>query len=183
MLGRPWVLITVLVACSDSVEPLQTAEPGVVFAYPANGQVDVPTGARVIVSFSDPVTEGALGACTATSGAFCLVGPDGPVDATPVVGDDGHTVSFPPGALAEGTMYQVFVRPELSPEARNLPSGALVSFTTRSARPRAAEPSLVAVNGAAPETPEAFRPMYETSTVRLVFSEPLDARTVAMAAG
>jgi hypothetical protein len=170
-------------ACSDPVTPLQTAQPGVVFTYPADGQLDVPTGARVIASFSDPVDEGALGACSATSGAFCLVGPDGPVDATPVVGDDGHTVSFPSGELAEGTTYQLFARPELAPEAKNLPSGPLATFTTRSARPRAAAPALVAINGAAPETPDAFRPLLETSTIRLVFSEPLDGRTVSMAAG
>ena len=79
MQARSWVFIAVVAACSDPVAPLQTAQPGVVFAYPADGQLDVPTGARVIASFSDPVDEGALGPCTATSGAFCLVGPDGPV--------------------------------------------------------------------------------------------------------
>jgi hypothetical protein len=181
---RHWVLFALAVGCSGPVAPLQTAEPGVLFTYPANGQLDVPTGARIVVSFSDPVDKGAVGSCTATSGGFCVVGPDGPVDVTPVVSEDGKTVSMPASELAEGTTYQVIVRSELAPEARNLPgSGPLVTFTTRSTRPRAAAPELVAFNGAAPGMPDAFRPLFETSTLRLVFSEPLDPRTVTLAAG
>ena len=68
------------------------------FTYPLDGQLDVPTGARLVVTFSDPVNAGALGACRqgdAVSGAFCLVGPAGPVDATPEVTPDGHGVQFP----------------------------------------------------------------------------------------
>ncbi len=44
-------------------------------------------------------------------------------------------------------------------------------------------PALVAINGAPAATPTAFRPMFETSTIRLLFSEPLDPRTVALQAG
>jgi len=171
-------------ACSGTPEHLKTAQPGVVFAFPANGQLDVPTGARVIVSFSDPVRESALGTCTATSGAFCLVGPNGPVTTTPEVSEDGHTVSFPAGQLEPGVKYDVFVRSELAPDATNLPpSGPLVTFTTRNARPRGAAPSVIAINGSAPTMPVSYRPLFETSTIRLVFSEPLDPRTVAPAAG
>lgn len=171
-------------ACSDPVEPLQTAEPGVVFTFPADGQLDVPTGARIVVTFSDPIDDSALGTCTATTGAFCLVGPGGPIAATPEVSADKRSVTLAPGALAEGTTYQLFVRAELARDARNLPaSGPLVAFTTRSTRPRAAEPRLVALNGADPASPEAFRPLLETSTLRLVFSEPLDLKTVQLAPG
>jgi hypothetical protein len=178
------VSFALVAACSGPVAPLTTAEPGVLFTYPANKQLDVPTGARVVVSFSDPIVERALGSCTATSGGFCVVGPDGPVDVTPIVSDDGRTVSMPAGELAEGTSYQVFVRSELAPEARNLPaSGPLVTFTTRSARPRAAAPELIAFTGAAPGMADGFRPLFETSTLRLVFSEPLDPKTVTLAAG
>src|SRR6185369_1613427 len=77
-----------------------------------------------------------------------------------------------------------YVRSALAPTAKNLPAtGPLFSFTTRSAQPRAAPPALVAVNGGPPTMPEAFRPMFETSTIRLVFSEPLDPRTVVLAPG
>ena len=179
------ILVAVLAACSEPVEPLATAEPGVVFTYPIDQQLDVPTGARVLVTFSERVDASALGACTADSGAVCLVGPGGVVDATPqVIGDGGRTVELTGLALEPGTEYQVFVRASADPAATNLPaSGPLVTFTTRSSRPRAAAPALVAVNGAPPATPTAFRPMFETSTIRLVFSEPLDPRTVTTTAG
>ncbi len=180
---RLCTVLMAVVACSDPPGFLKTAQPGVVFTFPANGQLDVPIGSRVIVSFSDPVQASAIGTCTATSGAFCLVGPNGPVATTPEVSEDGYTVSYPVGQLEAGAQYDLFVRSELAPEAENLPAGALVSFTTRSTRPRAAIPKLVGLNGGDPMSPDSFRPMFETSTIRLVFSEPLDPRTVALAAG
>lgn len=175
--------LAVFGGCNGSVDPLSTAPPGVVFAFPADGQLDVPTGSRVIVTFSDPVEKSAIGACTSTSGAFCVIGPSGPIVATPEVSDDGYSVSFPAGSLAAATTYQVFVRSELAPRAMNLPSsGPLVTFTTRAARPQSAAPTLVAINGSDPASPASFRPLLETSTIRLVFSEPLDPRTVVYGA-
>jgi len=172
-------------ACGDSVPPLQTAKPGVVFTFPIDGQNDVPTGARIVVSFSDPVTKSALGPCTATTGAFCIVGPNGPVDAMPTVSDDGKAVSYG-GGLEPGTTYQVFARSQLAPTAENLPESGtpLFSFTTRIARPRAAPPTLVSVNGGDPtKIGSSFRPMFEATTLRLLFSEPLDPRSIKMGAG
>src|SRR5687767_15674002 len=97
------MLLAAAAACGDDVSPLATAEPGVVFAFPVDGQLDVPTGARTLVTFSDEVSESALGACSADgAGGFCLVGPDGPVATTPVVVGDGKTVEIPPGQLAAG---------------------------------------------------------------------------------
>jgi hypothetical protein len=178
------VLTLVGVGCASSVEPLATAEPGVVFAYPGDKQLDVPLGSRVVVTFSEPVAKAALGACTATTGAFCLVGPGGPVDAAAVVSEDGKTVSFEAPPLLAATSYDVIVRPALAPFATNLPEGgSLLRFTTRARQPRSASPALIAVNGAPPDTPEAFRPTVETSTIRLVFSEPLDPRTITLAPG
>jgi hypothetical protein len=177
------LVAAVCAACSDPVAPLATAQPGVVFTYPIDKQLDVPTGARVLVTFSEPVDAGALGPCTETSGAVCLVGPSGVVDAIPVVVGD-RTVELTNLALEAGSDYQLFVRQQIDPVATNLPtSGPLAIFTTRSSRPRAAAPTLVAVNGSPAATPTSFRPMFETSTIRLVFSEPLDPRTVTMAAG
>lgn len=170
--------------CGDPVEPLATAAPGVVFAFPVDGQRDVPTGTRVVVSFSEPIDRAALGACTMTSGAFCLIGPTGVVNVTPEVSADGRAIWFPAGQLEAGADYDLMVRPALAPFAQNLPSsGPLVSFTTRSARPRAAAPTLVALDGGDPRSPESFRPLLETSTIRLVFSEPLDPRSVRFGAG
>src|SRR5690606_7056965 len=109
-----------------------------------DGQLDVPTGARVLVTFSEEVAAGALGACAADgSGGFCLVGPEGPVAATPAVVGDGKTVELPSGRLEPGATYELHVGRALAPFAANLPaSGPLVRFTTRIARPRAAPPSV-----------------------------------------
>jgi len=176
--------LALLTACGSATPPLQTAESGVVFTFPGDQQIDVPLGTRIVVTFSDRVTEGALGACSESSGAFCLIGPAGVVDTTPEVAGDGFSVQFAAAALDPGVTYQLFVRQELAPTAANLPaSGPLVSFTTRSSRPRSAAPSLIGVNGAAPTTPDTFRPMFESSTIRLVFSEPLDPRTTEMIPG
>jgi Big-like domain-containing protein len=182
------VAVVAIAACSNATPPLVTAEPGVVYTYPLNAQLDVPLGARVLVTFSDPVAASALGACAGTAaavtGAFCLVGPDGPVATTPEVVGDGKTVQFTNVAFAPGTTYAVYARPALAPAAKNLPeAGPLFSFTTRSTQARAAAPTVIAVNGAAPTAPETFRPMFESSTIRLVFSEPLDPRTVVLATG
>jgi hypothetical protein len=180
----------VLVACSKAAAPIPTAapDPGVVFTYPANAQLDVPTGARIVVTFSDPVVAGVIAPCTSDAlgvvGAACLVGPEGPVAVTPEVVGDGRTVELTGAALAPGTTYAVYMRPALVPAATHLPaSEPLLRFTTRATRTRAAPPELIAVNGGPPGAPQAFRPMYETSTIRLVFSEPLDPRTVMLAPG
>jgi hypothetical protein len=59
----------------------------------------------------------------------------------------------------------------------------LFHFTTRSLQPKSGVPKLIAVNGGDPMQPESFRPMLETSTIELVFSEPLDSRSVVLGAG
>lgn len=155
-----------------------------VFSFPADQQIDVPLGTRIVVTFSERVAAGALGTCTETTGAFCLVGPSGVVDATPEVVGDGFSVQFAAAALEPGATYRVFVRQELAPAARNLPaSDPLITFTTRASRPNSATPGLVAINGSPVATPDSFRPMLESSTIRLVFSEPLDPRTTELAPG
>jgi hypothetical protein len=192
---RTPLLAAAAIACascgSDPTPPLATALPGVLFTFPANGQLDVPLGSRIVVSFSEQIDGTALGPCSgagdAVSGAFCLVGPDGAVDAIAQATPDGTGAQFVNAELAPGTTYSVYVRRELDPVAENLPAtGPLVTFTTRSDRPRAAPPELVAVNGGGDQTGLAgppYRPMLDTSTINLLFSEPLDPRSVALAPG
>jgi hypothetical protein len=172
-------LVCLVAGCGDRVEPLKTAAPGVVFTFPINGQVDVPLGSRIVITFSDPVVESA-----AMSGVS-LVGPAGPVNASVEVSENGKTVSVTSDALQPGTSYGVQVQNALAPEAENIPgTGPLFSFTTRNTRPRAAVPALVAVNGGDPtKIGSSFRPMFETTTLRLVFSEPLDPRSVKLGSG
>src|SRR5882724_11602984 len=111
MLGqRLQVAAVLLAACSNVADGTETAiEPGVVYTYPVDAQLDVPLGARVVVTFSDPVEPTAVGACAGTgdsvTGGFCLVGPDGPVAATAQVVGDGKTVQLSGVAFAPGTTY------------------------------------------------------------------------------
>jgi hypothetical protein len=167
------VLALVLCTCNESTPPLQTAQPGVVFTFPIDKQVDVPTGARIVVTFSDPVVAAAVGNCS----GFCLKGPAGPVDVAAKVVGDGKSVEIADTVLEPGTRYEVYATTQLAPGAANLPaSGPLFSFTTRTTRPRSTVPALTAVNGGDPAKIDSFRPMYTSSTLRLVFSEPLDPR-------
>ena len=178
---------TTAAACGDDASRPETAVPGVVFTFPADGQLDVPTGTRVVVTFSEPVAQGALGGCSADgAGGLCLVGPSGPVAAMPAVVGDGKTVEIPSGKLEPGATYELHVGSALAPFAQNLPgSGPLVRFRTRATRTRAAAPAVIAVNGSDPARlgEPGTRPMFETSTIQLVFSEPLDPRSVAAAPG
>jgi hypothetical protein len=188
MMRELWfgVMVGATAACSSAAGPPGPA-PGVVYTFPADGQIDVPLGARIVVTFSDPVNAGAIAACAGTAaqpvGALCLVGPDGPIPANAAVAGDGRIVQLT-AALAEGTTYALYARPELAPAAGNLKANdPLVRFTTRSKRPSTAATTLLAINGAPPDHPDAFRPLFESSTIRLVFSQPLDPRRVALAPG
>jgi hypothetical protein len=171
MLTRSWFLIGLglaLCAVAACAEPQDAdGEPdaeGVVFAYPVDQQVDVPLGTRIVVSFSQPVDPTSVH----------LVGPDGPVAAIPSLAAGGTTVIMTPAELEAGASYAVVVDPA---------PGPLLEFTTRDDRPRSGPPLLLAVNGAAPDRPDGFRPLVESSTLQLVFSEPLDPRSVAAGPG
>src|SRR5215471_9613777 len=122
MMRELWfgVMVGVAAACSSPSGP---PAPAVVYTFPADGQIDVPLGARIVVTFSDPINASAIAACSGTAmqpvGALCLVGPDGPVAANATVTGDGRIVQLT-AALAEGTTYAVYARPELGPAAGNL---------------------------------------------------------------
>lgn len=185
-----WILVAVVcAACNDAVPPLATAQPGVVFTYPADKQVDVPTGAHIVVSFSEAVDASALAMCggsaTAPTGGVCLVGPNGVVAAAAtVIGNDKKAVEIDT-TLDPGASYALFVDQAVDTTATNIPASGtpLIHFTARSTQPKSGAPTLVAVNGGDPANPESFRPMLESTTIELLFSEPLDTRTVALATG
>ncbi len=172
--------------------PTLSEDPGIIYTFPYDGQADVSPDALILASFTDAVNPGALAEpCALEGGAargVCLVGPDGvvPVVAT-VGGPDDNVVQIAAAGLTPGAGYELFVGPAvLWDAATNLPaSGPLIRFRTAGSRPiPGVAPSLVAINGEPPErfaadtsTASVF-PFADFTTVRLVFSEPVDPRTL-----
>ena len=167
----PAVLAAALPACLAELPPDDPMPSGVVFTYPIDGQRDVPLGARLLVSFSDPIAAEAAAGCR-------VVGPEGNVDLDVSVLGQGKTLAIRSGALEPGVTYEL-----RAGGAGGEASGPPVRFTTRSDRPRHGSPTLIAFNGSDPLRPGTQRPIFETSTLGLVFSEPLDPRRVELAAG
>ncbi len=152
----------IVLACSACGLETTVEKPpevhGVVYTYPVDGQRDVPLGAHLIASFTDVVT---------SEGSACsVVGPAGPVEITTTTTGGGRTLVLSSSAFQPGTEYALACG-----EVR-------VMFTTRSDRPLAGAPLLVAINGSDPAMAGTFRPIFQTSTIQLAFSEPLDPRSV-----
>lgn len=168
----------------------QIAGPGagVVFSYPADGQWDVPTGARLVLTFSEALPASPAAACSRDAagqltGTFCVEGPDGFVAGEVAV--SGTVLTFEPAArLAAGATYQVWALPALLPGATNLPAQTpLLTFHTRSERIRAGQAATVlAVNGYARNADGSSpTPYLDVAPLRLLFSEPLDPATLTPA--
>jgi hypothetical protein len=159
----------------------------VVYSYPLDGQWDVPLRARLLLTLSKAPATPVDTACARTNGqvtgAFCVEGPDGFVQGS--LSLHGATLEFlPAGGLVAGATYKVWARPALLPDATNLSADApLVTFHARSTRTRpGVAATVLTVNGAAAGAGGALpSPFYDVAPVRLVFSEPLDTRTVSAA--
>ena len=133
------------------------------------GSVDVPLGARIVVTFSDPVDDERARRVhwrrRRSTGAFCLVGPNGPVDAAADVVGDGKSVQFADAdARSRARRYTLFVGRRSRRRRTNLPATARsFTFTTRtdaaaSPRRRRWSRSTAAIR----RSPTSFRPMFET---------------------
>lgn len=185
--------VLALGACgSDDAPVTPPPTPGVTFVYPRDGQVDVPIGARLIVQLTGEISEAALAVPCSTTGAevqgsVCVVGPGGlAAHATTIVGPRRNILLLSPGTLAPGETYRLYVRPPVLDGAANLPAEApLVTFRTRQAERAPGAPVLLTVNGepAASFTGGAAprQPVLDRSTLRLVFSEALEDRTITAA--
>lgn len=178
-------------ACSSPSSPEKTVPlpqppgPGVIFSYPRDGQYDVPTGARILLTFSEALPASAPGgACSKDGdqvvGSFCVEGPEGLTPGAPTV--EGATLAFAPaGGLVAGATYRVYARPALLSGATNLPVQApLLTFRTRSTRTRAGEAATVLTVNGAPLGADgsATAPFLDVAPVRMLFSEPLESTTV-----
>lgn len=176
--------------------PPLSDDPGVIFSYPANGQVDVPVGARIVVSFTDPVDPAALAVpCTVdgagrVAGGLCVRGPGGLVAATAsITGPRDNVVHLEVAGWEPSTVYEVFASPALLwGAASNLVEGEpVLAFSTAQPTALAGQPPAVyAVNG---DDPVAFGgggaprfPFLDFSTIRLTMTEPLDATSVTYGA-
>ncbi len=181
---------SVMIGCGGDNAPFVPPKPGnaLVYTYPVDGMVDVPTPSKAMLVFSSQVNETLVKAnCTGTSdapvGAFCVTGPDGPVDTAGRINiiNKGRTIEFSMDGLTPGTSYQVWIRREASPSAVNLTNDKpLFSFTTRQESPLKGQPPVVLAFNQ--ENPEAYIdgsditpqfPIVDISPVRLTFSEPL----------
>jgi hypothetical protein len=179
-------------ACSSPSSPgektvplPQPPGPGVIFSYPRDGQYDVPTGARILLTFSEALPASASGdACSKDGdqvvGSFCVEGPEGLIPGVPTV--EGATLAFAPtNGFAAGATYRVYARPALLSGATNLPGQVpLLTFRTRSTRTRAGEAATVLTVNGAPLGADgsATSPFLDVAPVRLLFSEPLEPNTV-----
>lgn len=172
--------------------------PGVTYSFPGDGQVDVPTGARLIFQFTEPVDLAALAAdCSLVGdipqGSLCVVGAEGPVPiSAEVLGDKGTIVVASSTVFRPGQVYKIFARPGLLAGQSNLnPDVPLVTFTTRRSGSEAgAAPRVLSVNGedprafgVGPDVPVLSHPVLDSATFRFVFSEALDERSLVPGAG
>ena len=189
--------VAALTGCGADFGPYAPPRPGagVIFTYPFDGQRDVPTGTTIVVTFTDPVARDVVArSCSlvdgVVSGGFCvrgpsgLVAPDGPIEVT---GARDNVIRFTSHALESGAVYEVIGSPALlEGGAENLHDGEpLLRFTTRSEQTIAGQDAtIIAINGDDPgvyragATAEPRFPFLDFSTLRLVFSEPIDPVTV-----
>lgn len=196
---RSLYLIPALAAAScssdSSGDKRGEAGPGLTFSYPLDGQVDVPTQARLIFQFAAPVEAAALDEpCAlegdaAVQGGLCLVGAEGVVPiSTEILGEAGAIVAVSSTELLPGADYRVFVRPGLQPAASNLLADQpMLGFRTRRSDSATGAATLISVGG---EDPAAFtaggpplrRPILDHTTLRLLFSEALDEKSLQLGA-
>jgi hypothetical protein len=190
------LVASLFAACQSSTTPYTPPPPpgpGVIFTYPRDGQMDIPVGARIVVTLTDAVQGSPQSACTAgpngtINGSFCLAGPEGVIPTTVTVAGDNKNILLaqPSANLREGVRYSVFARPDLLGGATsNLSaSGPLFSFQTRQQSTLAGvPPTVIAVNG---DSPAVFTsanvapktPYVDFMSVRILFSEPINESTL-----
>lgn len=188
-----------LLGCSDkdTFSPPAPSE-ALIFAYPADGSVDVPLGSKAVLTFSSAVDASAVqqpcndSGNAIPEGNFCVVEATetAPIDLTSVtrITNNSKTIELDLASLKAGKEYHLWVKPSVAPNATNLKAGqALLSFRTRSTIPQpGVAPVVIAFNQ---QNPEAFVagsgkepafPLMDFSALRLIFNESLAEESVTM---
>jgi hypothetical protein len=172
--------LALMSGCSDNVSPPKLppdpSGPGLTFAWPRDGQRDVPVRSPVVLHFSDPLS----GTPAIDCAVFCVEGPSGPVAGQVTVAPTDTLVFTPAVPFAEGTSYKVHARSGLLSGETNLDGDPLLSFTTRITHPvPGAAATLVALGDGPPDG--GALPFIDAAPLRLMFSEPVDPNSVTAA--
>ena len=144
------------------------AGPAVIAIAPADGAVDVPVNARVVVTMNEPID------VTAVTAGTVVLSP--PVAGAVTVSDDRRRLTFAPGTpLAAATTYTVTVS-GLRDGAGNAQSAFTSSFTTTAVSDADVEAPIV--TGFVPVTGATGVPV--TSAITVTLSEPIDRGAVTL---
>jgi len=138
--------------------------------YPYDGEKDVSPSTNIFLVFSEPVDEGSL------MNGFSLVSNSTSVAGTLQLSSDKRRAKFIPSApLVSNRLYQVVLTSVITLDGVSLllPNNGIVSsFTTSGYKVISGDGlRVIAIDPA----PDAF---YDFSTLRIIFSEPLDPLTV-----
>ncbi|MCK0152099.1 Ig-like domain-containing protein [Alcanivorax sp. S6407] len=184
------LLLPLLNACEEAPDVFNEPNPGaaLIYAYPADGMVDLPTGSKMVLTFSTSINAAALSAdCDLVGdnyvGPICLADSEGQlVDlSAAVLTNRGRTLTFSMKNLREGEEYRLWMTNDIARRVVNLgQEGPVVTFRTRqyATLPNAA-PEVLAINMEKPEVylpdsgVEGRFPFMDFAPVRLTFTEPL----------
>ncbi|MZR61410.1 Ig-like domain-containing protein [Alcanivorax sp. DP30] len=193
--SRMLLLLPLLYACEEDPDVFIPPDPGnaLIYAYPADGMVDLPTGSKMVLTFSSAINASQLGKpCTREGenyqGAICLVDSQGQqIDlSSATLTNGGKTLLFSMQSLREGEQYRLWLSSDIAKGVVNLnQQGPLLSFRTRQYNPLPnAVPEVLAINMEPAgvylpvPTEQATFPFMDFAPVRLTFSEPLVQTTV-----
>ena len=188
--SRMLLLLPLLYACEEEPDVFIPPDPGqaLIYAYPADGMVDLPTGSKMVLTFSSAINASAITAgCEADGdnyvGPICLVDSMGElVDLSSAqLTNRKRTLTFSMKNLREGEEYRLWLSNRMAKNVVNLGGqGPVLTFRTRqyASVPNAA-PAVLAINMEKPEVylpdsgVEGRFPFMDFAPVRLTFTEPL----------
>jgi hypothetical protein len=183
------VLLALLAACGGKKEtatvPASWSTQGLTYVYPYNGQKQIAPGAPIVLHFSAPLTDTDLGTLASH---FSLTTGSTPVALTAAwaqAADHSGVVLTPAQLLAVGTVYHLnWSGLGISGGGDVKPPAGGVTFTTRGAfkGPRSQViTGPFAVDQMLPS--DTTLPLMDFSSLRLQFTQPVDASTLAYGQG